>query len=370
MLPTWAIGERDLRKYFRNPAILIISLIFPLVQLVILGYAFGGQIRGVSVAVVDLDHGPEALRVREKFQAIEANAKTFHVRMVTDVDTAVRATRDGTVSAAIVIPENYSRRVGQENRPNLGLVLDNTDPFVVTTLTGKMNELLQAINAPNVAPRYLTNVALDVVEIFPYIEYIQYLLPGSILLSIFVCAGIGGALVFIDDRVRGFHEGYLVTPVRKIQLVSGMMVAGTAKATFAALVITFLGSMIARVPIPFQPARIAVIVMFAVMVAAALVSMVCALLVRVNDPAVPRATVAILNTLLFFPSGAMYPTYSFPSWLKAIASVDPFAYGVHGFRALLLKNVGPEAILTDMVFLCGFSVACFAATVWLFPRKL
>ena len=64
------------------------------------------------------------------------------------------------------------------------------------------------------------------------------------------------------------------------------------------------------------------------------------LMVRVNDPLVPRAMFGILNTLLFFPSGAVYPIAAFPAWMKAIAAVDPFTYAVHGFKELLLKNTG------------------------------
>ena len=84
MLETWAIIERDRRKYFRSPALMIVSLFLPLLQLLVIGYAFGGQIKGVSVALVDLDKGPESLRLREMFGAIQANARTFHVRMETD----------------------------------------------------------------------------------------------------------------------------------------------------------------------------------------------------------------------------------------------------------------------------------------------
>ena len=74
-LPTWAIVERDLRKYFRSPFLMIASLFLPLLQLVIIGYAFGGKIRDISVALVDLDRGGEALRLREMFESIEANAR-------------------------------------------------------------------------------------------------------------------------------------------------------------------------------------------------------------------------------------------------------------------------------------------------------
>ena len=39
-----AIVERELRKFFRSPALMMVSMIFPLVQLIVLGNAFGGKI--------------------------------------------------------------------------------------------------------------------------------------------------------------------------------------------------------------------------------------------------------------------------------------------------------------------------------------
>jgi ABC-2 type transport system permease protein len=362
--------ERDLRKYFRSPALMIVSLFLPLVQLLVIGYAFGGQIRGVSVALVSLDRGPEAARLREKFAAIEANARTFRVRMEGDLAAALRSTRDGDVAATIVIPEDYSRLVEQRIRPRLGLIVDNTDPFVASTLTAKMNELLEAVNQPEVTPRYAGRVALEVVEIFPYVEYIEYLLPGSISLAIFVCAIIGGGVVFIDDKARGFHEGYLVTPISKAQLVMGLLLSGTVKATFAGMVVTVLGSILAGTAASLTPATLAIALGFNALVAFSLICMISLLMVRVSDPVVPRATFGLLNTLLFFPSGAMYPIYSFPTWLQVVAAVDPFAYSVHGFRAVLLKGVGPSAIAGDVAFLAGFSLVCVLGVLYLFPRRL
>ncbi len=59
-----------------------------------------------------------------------------------------------------------------------------------------------------------------------------------------------------------------------------------------------------------------------------------------DDPLVPRAIFGVLNTLLFFPSGAIYPTEGFPVWLRWISVVDPFTYAVHALKNLLLKNTG------------------------------
>jgi ABC-2 type transport system permease protein len=41
---TWAIIERDLRRFRRSPALIVMSLLMPVVQLVVLGYAFGGNV--------------------------------------------------------------------------------------------------------------------------------------------------------------------------------------------------------------------------------------------------------------------------------------------------------------------------------------
>ncbi len=57
-----AIVEREMRKFFRSPALMLASMIFPLVQLIILGNAFGGKIHDAKIAIVDQDGGPQALQ--------------------------------------------------------------------------------------------------------------------------------------------------------------------------------------------------------------------------------------------------------------------------------------------------------------------
>ena len=52
-----AIVEREMRKFFRSPALMMASMIFPLVQLIVLGNAFGGKIRDARLGLVDQDGG-------------------------------------------------------------------------------------------------------------------------------------------------------------------------------------------------------------------------------------------------------------------------------------------------------------------------
>ncbi len=74
----FAIIEREMRKFFRSPTLMIMSLMMPILQLIIIGNAFGGKIVGTHVAVVDYDHGPQAIKVREAFGAIAANDQDLH----------------------------------------------------------------------------------------------------------------------------------------------------------------------------------------------------------------------------------------------------------------------------------------------------
>src|ERR1019366_67225 len=101
----------------------------------------------------------------------------------------------------------------------------------------------------------------------------------------------------------------------------------------------------------FAPLRLLQLFMVICITALALVSMMFLLMVRVSDPLVPRATFGVLNTLLFFPSGAVYPKQAFPAWMRAIATVDPFTYAVHAYKCLLLKNTGLAAISGDLAYL-------------------
>jgi ABC-2 type transport system permease protein len=62
----FAIVEREMRKFFRSPTLMVMSLMLPLMQLIIMGNAFGGKIVGARVAVVDYDQNPRSLRLHRR----------------------------------------------------------------------------------------------------------------------------------------------------------------------------------------------------------------------------------------------------------------------------------------------------------------
>ncbi|HUJ71625.1 MAG TPA: ABC transporter permease [Verrucomicrobiae bacterium] len=366
----WAIIERDLRRFRRSPVLVVVSIIMPLVQLVVLGYAFGGKIKNLKVGVVDEDHGVPAIRLKEMCQAVAANARTFDTIPYVDKAVAMRDLRDGKINGLLNIPPEFSRKVLAGANPHIALVEDNTDQFSASALEGSLSGMLAPYNSAAVQPRTTAAATLSVVEVYPYVPYIQFLLSGTIVLAIFVSAMIGGGIIFIDDKARGLHEGYLVTPIRKFELILGFTLSGAAKAIIAGVVLITVGSLIAGIPDPLNPLRMLRMLLLVVTTSMALISMMFLIMVRVSDPLVPRAIFGMLNTVLYFPSGAVYPTQSFPAWMRAISVVDPFTYAVHGFKELVLKNTGLMAISVDLAFLAGFTVLTLTAATLLFRRTL
>src|SRR5271166_8437 len=339
---TLAIIEREMRKFFRSPTLMMVSMIFPLVQLIVLGNAFGGKIRDAKMGIVDEDHGTQAIRIKEAFDSVRATARTFVTIPYDDEVKAREDVRNGKIQGAVIIPPQYSKMVYEKNHPRIALIVDNSDNFMSSSFEDKMTEVTNALNQPDVSPRLLQQTALEVVELYPYIEY----------------------------KARGVHEGYLVTPITKTELVFGLNGAGAIKAVMTGVVITVIGSLMAGVGTIFNPATMLGLLVMIALTSAAFNTMMFLMMVRIEDPLVPRAIFGILNTLLFFPSGSIYPIKAFPPWLRGIAYIDPFTYAVHAFKAILLKDAGFVAIRADLAYLLIAAVVMITIATALFKRTL
>src|SRR5215475_14217743 len=134
MRGTLPVIERELRRFKRSPLLIIISMIFPIVQLVVLGYAFGGNVRNLKVGVVDQDQRLPAVKLRELCGAIAANAGTFETIQYPDSGTAMTDLRNGIINGVLTIPPDFSKRALANEEPCVALIEDNTDNFVASSL--------------------------------------------------------------------------------------------------------------------------------------------------------------------------------------------------------------------------------------------
>src|SRR3989442_6264661 len=119
---TWAIIERELGRFRRSPVLIAMSMTFPIVQLVVLGYAFGGNVKHLKLAIVDQDHGVPAVKVRELASAASSGAHTIDTIDYADQGRAIADLRNGRVNGVLTIPPEFSRRGLPREKPLVGLV--------------------------------------------------------------------------------------------------------------------------------------------------------------------------------------------------------------------------------------------------------
>ena len=207
---------------------------------------------------------------------------------------------------------------------------------------------------------------------YPYVPYIQYLLPGSIVMSIFMMVMIGGGIIFIDDKARGLHEGYLVTPITRLELILGFTSLGRDQGRASrALVLMTLGSVDRRRAEPVRAAA-----------AGAAVRRHRGHVDRARQHDVPahgaherparaaRDVRRAQHVAVFSERRRLSAAGVSRAGCARIAKIDPFTYAVHALKSLVLKNTGFGAIGYDLLYLAIFSVVAMTLATQLFRRTL
>ncbi len=371
MIRLLAVIERDLKKFRRNPVVLGMSILMPIVYLVILGNSFQGKLTSLPVAIVSHDAGPFAKRVIENLRAIEAGPETFTLIVMTDENIAVEGVRHGLYKAAVVIPPDFSRRVSLQGRPEIGLFLDNTDGVSSETIRQLVNAAVGPLGSPYVPIREKTNeVLLRDIDLYAKVDYYQSLVPGVVIMAIFLGTLTTGAFNLVMDRFMGIDESYLLTPLSKSHIVTGLVMSGLLITTAIATLILIISILITG--IPFSRLIHQCIPLFVIMVLTilCLISLMFFILGRVGHPRIVGILSGFLNVMLFFPSGAVYPIASFPAWLKAFAKINPEAYAVDAMKSVLFKNASMAYIAADIAFLMVFTAAMMTLSILTFKRTL
>ncbi len=371
MVRLLAVVERDLKKFKRNPMVLAMSIFMPIIYLLILGNSFQGKLLSLPLVVVNQDPGPSARSFMDNLHAIAAGPQTITVIHAADDRKAIAGVRDGEYKAALVIPPDFSRKVALNGRPEVGLFLDNTDAISAETIKNVVNGALTAISSNYVPIRERTDQAyLRNVNLYRQVDYYQSLVPGVVIMAIFLGTLTTGAFNLVMDRFLGIDESYLLTPLSKAHIVGGLVISGLSITTLIALLIFGVSMIMTGIPVSNGIGQFFSILTVIVLTTLCLLSLMFVIIGRVNHPRIVGVLSGFLNVILFFPSGAIYPIASFPGWLKGFAKVNPEAYAVDALKSILFKGAGVLDITGDITFLLVFTFIMMSIAIVAFKRTV
>ena len=356
-----AIGQRAFLTLWRQPVLVVSTMLFPLIYLLILGNAMNRPLERLPLAVVDEAGNAYSAECHRGVLALETGRGLVNATFLPDRAEALEGLRRSVYRGVWILPFGLSPR-----GPAPSFIGDNTDRFSNDALQTALGQVWQEVAAPKNVPPSAPPVRL---EAYPYLDYLTYLGPAVVCLAIFMGSMVTGGLQVLEDRMYGYHEGYLVTPISTGTLVAGNILAGAVVASIAGGLV--LAAVVIATPLPVvSGVNLAASFATVFLTSMSIAALWFLLFARAKSASLLRGMFGIINVLLFFPSGALYPIESYPAWLARLAAIDPLTYGVRSLRNLLLRGAAPSSAYADWVFLATFTIVAGVLTKVLFRREV
>ncbi|MFH0924066.1 MAG: ABC transporter permease [bacterium] len=366
-----AVIDRDLKKFKRNPVVIAMSVLMPILYLFILGNSFQGKLHSLPLAIVDNDRGSYSKILVQNLRAIEAGPKTLDILNVLSENEVLIGVREDRYKAGLIIPQYFSKNISLNARPELGLILDNTDTVSSGTIAAAVTSAVASVNSQYTPIRENPQeIYLREINLFKKIDYYQSLVPGIVIMAIFLGTLTTGAFNLVMDKFLGVEESYLLTPITGMEIVAGLIISGVLITTIIATFILVVGVVMTGISFPRNIGVLVSIIVIVVLTTLGLLSLMFVILGRFDHPRIVGILSGFMNVILFFPSGAIYPIASFPNWLKAFAMINPEVYAVHALKGLLFKGATISTVFGDILFLAIFTVVMMTIAVMTFKRAL
>ncbi|HYL40813.1 MAG TPA: ABC transporter permease [Candidatus Binatus sp.] len=171
-------------------------------------------------------------------------------------------------------------------------------------------------------------------------DYHAFQLPVAI---IFAVTGVSRANALVQDIASGYFERLLLTPVDRLALLLGLMVADLALVIALCLPVLALGA-VTGVSFAAGPIGVVVFVLLAGAWGVAFTGFPYAIALRTGSPGAVAA-----SFILFFPfaflTTAYVPKALLGGWLATAADFNPVTYVLAGLRSLVIDGWDAGAIL-------------------------
>jgi ABC-2 type transport system permease protein len=199
------------------------------------------------------------------------------------------------------------------------------------------------------------------------LPYIDFMTPGILAQSVLFIAIFYGIAV-IWERDLGILHKMLASPASRDALVLGKALSASERGLSQAVIIYLLALLIG-VRINWALSAVLGVVLVVVLGSAlfATFSLIIACLVRTRERFMGVGQ--LLTMPLFFASNAIYPIAIMPSWLQAIARVNPLTYEVDALRSLMVIGGAPVyGIGIDLLALLATTALLVVVAARLYPR--
>ena len=370
----FSLIRKEFIQILRDPRTLALTFVMPVVQLFLLGYAATNDVRNVSLVVFDQDKSPAARELLDAYRAADYFRIDYDVNSEADLR---RLIDNGAARVGLIIPPGYGQQLAAGRAAQVAFVIDGSDPTVAGTALASATLIGQAkstrLTLERLARRGQTQAFQSAVEVRTQVWYnpdlvsAYYMVPALIGMILQFLTVILTATAIVRERERGTIEQLIVTPIRSWELVAGKLTPYVMIAFIDTLEILVVGVLLFGVPINGSlPLLLLLAALFLVTTLG--IGLFISTISNTQQEAMLSAMFTMLPTI--FLSGFFFPLAAMPPFLQWASYAVPLRYFLIIVRGIILKGVGAEALLTEIIALSIFAVVIMGSAALRFHKRL
>jgi ABC-2 type transport system permease protein len=348
--------RKETLHLLRDRQTLAILLLFPVVQVLIFGFAVRTDVEDIAIAIVDPTPDVATLELRERVAASDR----FHITGVTTSAQGLDARfRDGSVRQALLLPTEVERRIGRGDSLQLQLMTDGSDPNTGGIMQGYATAIVERWYREVVPQSGTLRIeAQSRMRYNPTLESAHLFVPGLVAFVLTIVSALMTAISISREKETGTMEMLLVSPIRPTAIVAGKVIPYIVLGFVSVLLVLVAARTVFEVPL-----RGSIVLLLAVSGLYIITALSLGIVISTKAPNQRTAMIAALAGLLLptmILSGFIFPIDSLPRPLQLLSYVVPARWFLVIVRGIMLKGAGLATLWQEMLVLVGMTLLFLA----------
>jgi ABC-2 type transport system permease protein len=373
---TVAVGRKEMRHVLRDSRSLTMALAVPVLMLLLFGLALSLDVDQIPTMIYDADGTASSREMIEQFRG----SRYFQILGVTDNYRAIEREIDrNRILLGVVIPADYSRKIGEGKPAAVQLLIDGSDSNTASIALGYAESVVRQYSVElrakgqNRRGGVAANPAPAVEPLLRVwynsrLESKNYVVPGLIAVILMIVGSMMTSMTIAREWEMGTMEQLLSTPLRPAELVLGKMLAYFVVGVADLAIAIAVGVLLFQVPMRGS---------FLLLIAVSCLFLFGTLswgiyLSAGSKTQVEAYQMSMLSSFLpaFMLSGFVYAIESMPPVIQAVSYLVPARYFVTILKGIFLKGVGLEVLWLESLFLLAYAALVFVLAARRLKQKI
>ncbi len=332
--------EKEFRQIFRDPSILRIIFVMPVIQLLFLPWAADYEVKDINLAVVDHDRSDYARQLVSKI----TSSGYFRLQVYGNSYAEAMASIEKDQSDLILeIPVKFEKDLVKNDESTLFMAVNAINGVKANLGSAYLRSIIRDFNEEIRTdwiqfPRFSPQPQVEVVAsnwYNPLMNYKYFMVPGILVILVTLVGSFLASMNIVREKEIGTIEQINVTPVKKYQFILGKLIPFWV----LGLVILSLGLLISWVAYGIIPeGSFLTIYVFAAVFLLAVLGL--GLLISTFTSTQQQAMlISFFLIMVFILLGGLYTAIeSMPEWAQWIARINPVTYFIEVMRMVVLKG--------------------------------